>query len=332
MEKEEALALQAKLAQGSSALMHRYIDDSTRSLQPGFCSSVSPRSYAVAVWCDDGQSVHGDRRRRSLRSTAGHGGHQIGNEEDQQSAPQTLFTNTPHHQQRMPSRPCPPSCASHPLPCLSLPPLCSSPAIKYIPSVIEPSFGIGRILYHLLEHAFRVRPNTEAAASTTAAAPTSATPDTKMLRAYLSLPPHMAPVKVAILPLSGQPQFVPLSTRLLRLFTAANLSSKADSSGNSIGRRYARCDEVGIPFALTIDFDSVKDNTVTLRERDSTQQVRLHVNEVVDVVTRLCREIVGGEDEGETEEEKSMQQRRYITWAQVYSTYPQVIRSDADDN
>ena len=203
--------------------------------------------------------------------------------------------------------------------------------MKYIPSVIEPSFGIGRILYHLLEHSFKVRPATEAAAPATGAVSTAATPDTKILRAFFSLPPHMAPVKVAVLPLSGQPQFVPLTSRLHRLFTAANLSSKSDSSGNSIGRRYARADEVGIPFALTIDFDSVKDNTVTLRERDSTQQVRLNVNEVVDVVTRLCRETVGGEDESDTAEEKAAQQRRYTTWAQVYATYPQVIRSDAED-
>ena len=111
------------------------------------------------------------------------------------------------------------------------------------------------------------------------------------------------------------------------------MSSKSDSSGNSIGRRYARSDEVGIPFAVTVDFDSVKDNTVTLRERDSTQQVRLSVSEVVDVVTRLCRETAGGgEEEGDTEEEKALQQRRYITWPQVYSTFPQIIRSEADDS
>jgi glycyl-tRNA synthetase len=198
--------------------------------------------------------------------------------------------------------------------------------------VIEPSFGIGRILYHLLEHSFHVRPTAEAHPAPGGSS-SAATPDTKILRAYLSLPPHMAPVKVALLPLSGQPQFVPLISRLQRLFTASNVSSKADSSGNSIGRRYARSDEVGIPFAVTVDFDSVKDNTVTLRERDSTQQVRLSVSEVVDVVTKLCRETAGGgEEEGDSEEEKAIQQRRHITWPQVYSTYPQIIRSEADDS
>ena len=205
--------------------------------------------------------------------------------------------------------------------------------VKYVPSVIEPSFGIGRILYHVLEHSFNIRPEGSSGSSAGAALA-----DAKILRAFLSLPPHMAPIKVAILPLSAQPQFEPLTSRLLRHFTAAGLSSRADTSGSSIGRRYARCDEVGIPFAVTIDFDSVKDRTVTLRERDSTQQVRLKATEVVDVVARLCRErrvvVAAAAEEGveESEEERQLEQQLHMSWSQVYATFPQVIRSEAEDS
>jgi glycyl-tRNA synthetase (class II) len=63
-------------------------------------------------------------------------------------------------------------------------------------------------------------------------------------------------------------------TYLARKLRVANLASKLDDSATSIGKRYARNDELGTPFGITIDFQSVKDNTVTLRERDSTQQIR----------------------------------------------------------
>lgn len=202
-------------------------------------------------------------------------------------------------------------------------------SIKYIPSVIEPSFGIGRILYHVLEHSFNIRPDTASTISSASAVPADkANPDTKIIRAFLSLPPHMAPIKVAILPLSSQPQFLPLTNRLLRAFTLVNLSARSDTSGSSIGRRYARCDEVGIPFAVTIDFESVNDNTVTLRERDSTQQVRVSVKEVVELVTKLCRERGAG---AVTEEDNEEESQLYATWPQIYQSYPQVIRSDIDD-
>ena len=59
--------------------------------------------------------------------------------------------------------------------------------------------------------------------------------------------------------------------------TKGNITSKVDDSGQSIGRRYARTDECGIPFAITIDFDTLADNTVTLRDLDSMKQIRLPV-------------------------------------------------------
>jgi glycyl-tRNA synthetase len=204
---------------------------------------------------------------------------------------------------------------------------CCGAVLRYIPSVIEPSFGIGRILYHILEHAFYVRP--EQPPSQAAEAKQSSSGGGKVLRAVLRLPPHLAPVSVAVLPLSAQPAFAPMAERLVRLFTRQQVASKADSTGSSIGRRYARCDEVGIPFAVTIDFDSLSSGTVTLRERDSCQQVRLSERQLIDVVKRLCLPATNStqaaaDDEREQEGTESQTQHAdRLTWAQVYTSFPQ---------
>lgn len=74
--------------------------------------------------------------------------------------------------------------------------------------------------------------------------------------------------------------------------TRAGVTSKVDDSGQSIGRRYARTDECGIPFAITIDFDTLKDETVTLRDLNTMKQVRMKVSEVAQVIVGLCNNIV----------------------------------------
>ncbi|KAL1936166.1 hypothetical protein VTP01DRAFT_300 [Rhizomucor pusillus] len=126
---------------------------------------------------------------------------------------------------------------------------------EYTPNVIEPSFGIGRILYALLEHSWWVREDDEA-------------------RNVLSFPTIVAPFKCCILPLSGNAQFEPFVRKYSRILRQNGVSTRTDDSKASIGRRYARNDELGIPYAITIDFQTVEDNTVTLRERDSTKQIR----------------------------------------------------------
>ena len=183
-------------------------------------------------------------------------------------------------------------------------------AVKYTPNVIEPSFGIGRILYHVLEHSFYIRTDSQPAEKAGA---------DKAVRAILRLPAHMSPVKVAVLPLSHHQSLNPLVGQLVRGFTAANVSSRADASGSSIGRRYARCDEVGVSYAVTIDFDSISDNTVTLRERDSTQQVRCPVADVVQLVSDLCN--------ASTQTDAADKR----AWQAVYSKYPQVARTEAEE-
>lgn len=141
---------------------------------------------------------------------------------------------------------------------------------EYIPSVIEPSFGIGRIMYSLLEHAFWTRSGDEQ-------------------RAVLSIPACVAPTKVLLAPLSPHDSFRPFmieaSTALRTCPTP--IAFVTDESSTSIGKRYARNDEIGVPFAVTVDFTTVQDQTVTLRERDSTQQVRLPISQLASVLADL---------------------------------------------
>jgi len=140
---------------------------------------------------------------------------------------------------------------------------------EIIPSVIEPSFGIGRVMYALFEHNFKVREEDEQ-------------------RTYFTLPPVIAPLKCAVLPLSNNPDFNGLVEKISGELTENDVSHKVDDSAGSIGRRYARTDEVAVPFGITIDFDSLKEpHTVTLRERDSTTQIRIEVDKVGDVLRKL---------------------------------------------
>ena len=131
------------------------------------------------------------------------------------------------------------------------------------PSVIEPSFGIGRILYSLLEHTFNQREDEQ--------------------RCFFSLPAVVAPLKCSVLPLSNNAEFVPFTKKLSSALTEVDVSHKVDDSYGSIGRRYARTDEIAIPYGITVDFDTLKEpHTVTLRERDSMGQVRIAVSKIGD--------------------------------------------------
>jgi len=140
---------------------------------------------------------------------------------------------------------------------------------EIIPSVIEPSFGIGRIMYSIFEHNFKVREGDEQ-------------------RTYFSLPPAIAPIKCSVLPLSNNADFNPLVEDISNQLTEADVAHKIDDSSGSIGKRYARTDEVAVPFGITVDFDSLKEpHTVTLRERDTTSQVRIPVDEVAETLRKL---------------------------------------------
>ncbi|EDV97147.1 glycine--tRNA ligase [Drosophila grimshawi] len=155
---------------------------------------------------------------------------------------------------------------------------------EFIPSVVEPSFGIGRIMYSLLEHSFQCREGDEQ-------------------RCYFTLPPVVAPIKCSILPLSNNAEFQPYTQKLSGALTKAELSHKVDDSSGSIGRRYARTDEIAIPYGITVDFDTLKaPHTVTLRDRNTMKQVRIDLEAVVGVVKDLAT--------------------TRLTWSQVLQQYP----------
>ncbi|CDR39615.1 CYFA0S03e05336g1_1 [Cyberlindnera fabianii] len=142
---------------------------------------------------------------------------------------------------------------------------------EYTPNVIEPSFGIGRIIYAIFEHRFWTR-----AESTD--------------RGVLSFPPAVAPTKVLLVPLSNNEELLPITKNISRILRKEQIPFKVDDSGASIGKRYARNDELGTPFGITIDFESVKDGSVTLRERDSTKQVRGDLKEIIKAIKEITYE------------------------------------------
>ncbi|XP_052452383.1 glycine--tRNA ligase [Carassius gibelio] len=156
---------------------------------------------------------------------------------------------------------------------------------EVVPNVIEPSFGIGRIMYSIFEHTFRIREGDEQ-------------------RTYFSFPATVAPYKCSVLPLSQNQEFTPFVRELSEALTRNGVSHKVDDSSGSIGRRYARTDEIGVAFGITIDFDTVNKtpHTATLRDRDSMRQIRAEVSELPEIV----RDLANGA----------------ITWAEVESKYP----------
>jgi len=135
---------------------------------------------------------------------------------------------------------------------------------RYIPYVIEPSSGVDRTLLAVLCDAY----DEEMA--------------DKELRVVLRINPRIAPVKVAILPLSRNAKLLPLSKEVSALLRPYFMAQYDDAQ--SIGRRYRRQDEIGTPYCVTIDFQSLEDNQVTIRERDSMQQSRVPVPELVEIL------------------------------------------------
>jgi len=132
---------------------------------------------------------------------------------------------------------------------------------KFVPHVIEPSYGIDRILYCLLEHNF--------------------IEGEKKGEEYkiLKLNPLIAPLKVGVFPLISDERLIKIAKDIDKELRAEGISTYYDEGG-SIGRRYARMDEVGTPFCITVDHDSLKDDTVTIRDRDTTEQIRKQRKEI----------------------------------------------------
>ena len=135
---------------------------------------------------------------------------------------------------------------------------------KFVPHVIEPSFGVERALMAVLSGAYREdEQNGEK-------------------RVYLALPEHLAPVKFAVSPLlKNKPELVEKAREVYAALAKANPGRVMWDDNSNIGKRYRRQDEIGTPHCVVIDFQTLEDDTVTVRERDTTEQRRVDVNELV---------------------------------------------------
>jgi glycyl-tRNA synthetase len=136
---------------------------------------------------------------------------------------------------------------------------------RYMPYVIEPAAGLTRSLMAFLIDAYHEdeAPNTKGGVDK---------------RTVLRLDPRIAPVKAAVLPLSRNPELSP-KAKALAADLRRNWNVDFDDSG-AIGRRYRRQDEIGTPYCVTVDFESLDDNAVTVRERDTMSQERISMDQI----------------------------------------------------
>jgi glycyl-tRNA synthetase len=134
---------------------------------------------------------------------------------------------------------------------------------KFVPHVIEPSYGVDRVMFALLNEAYTEDElNGEK-------------------RVYLKFKPNIAPVKVAVFPLlKNKPELVTKAREVFDMIRKEVPQTMFDDNGN-IGKRYRRQDEIGTPNCITIDFDTLEDDTVTLRDRDTGEQKRIKVEEII---------------------------------------------------
>lgn len=134
---------------------------------------------------------------------------------------------------------------------------------KFVPHVIEPSYGIDRIFYFVLEHNYREIEKEGERYS------------------IMSLPAGIAPIKAGVFPLVSKDGLPEIAREIEKDLRKNGIISFYDDGG-SIGRRYARMDEIGTPFCITVDYQTKEDNTVTIRFRDTTEQIRIKIDEIVE--------------------------------------------------
>ncbi|MFZ8830201.1 MAG: glycine--tRNA ligase [Candidatus Aenigmatarchaeota archaeon] len=138
---------------------------------------------------------------------------------------------------------------------------------KIIPHVVEPSFGIERTIYAILLYSF--------------------VEDKERGWDWFKFDPKIAPISVAVFPLLNKKEMVEKSIELFK-HIKKYFDAIFDKSG-SIGKRYARSDEIGIPYAITIDHQTLEDNTVTIRDRNTTKQERVKIEELIDKLNNLLK-------------------------------------------
>ena len=136
---------------------------------------------------------------------------------------------------------------------------------KFVPHVIEPSFGIDRILYCILEHNYvETRKKDE---------------EYRLLKLH----PFIAPIKAGVFPLVNDEKLIKIAKEIDDTLRNSDVITYYDEGG-TIGRRYARMDEIGTPFCITVDYDTLNDKSVTIRDRDTTKQVRVEIKKIVEFI------------------------------------------------
>ncbi len=145
----------------------------------------------------------------------------------------------------------------------------------FIPHVIEPSFGVDRLVYVTLEYAYRVKDD----------------------RVILSLPRDIAPIQIGVYPLVSRDGLPEKAQQVSQMLMDEGFIVEYDEAG-SIGRRYARADEIGIPLGITIDYETLKDETVTIRDRDTWKQVRNRIDNLPDLLYKYFLKKINFEDLG----------------------------------
>lgn len=135
---------------------------------------------------------------------------------------------------------------------------------KFVPHVIEPSFGVERALMAVLSSAYREDEQNGSK------------------RVYLALPEHLSPVKFAVSPLlKNKPELVEKAREIYASLSKKNPGRVMWDDNGNIGKRYRRQDEIGTPHCVVIDFQTLEDDTVTVRERDTTEQRRVKVEDFI---------------------------------------------------
>ncbi|MFX1485538.1 MAG: glycine--tRNA ligase [Promethearchaeota archaeon] len=148
---------------------------------------------------------------------------------------------------------------------------------RFIPHVIEPSFGADRLVYSALECAYSEREK----------------------RIILRLPPAITPIQIAVFPLLERDKLPEVAQDIYNMLLEEGFRAELDVSG-SIGRRYARSDEIGTPVAVTVDYQTLEDDTVTIRNRDSWQQLRNKIEDLGKLFGEFFKERIGFEELGKT--------------------------------
>jgi glycyl-tRNA synthetase len=136
----------------------------------------------------------------------------------------------------------------------------------FIPHVVEPSFGSDRLVYVALEYAY----------------------GTKEDRTVLSFPRDLSPVQIGVYPLVSKDEIVEKAFSVRRMLADDGFLTEFDEAG-SIGRRYARADEIGVQLGVTVDYDSLKDDSVTIRDRDTWRQVRAYISDLTTCLHRYFK-------------------------------------------